>query len=53
MLDSKAVFASRASERGASEAELASLTTMNADTLGTLAFAAPYQPGQADDEPFL
>ena len=52
-LDSAALFADRAKAFGLSESVLEKLKDANLNTFGTLAFASPYQPGQADETPLL
>ncbi len=53
MLDSEAVFESRASEIGLNAAEIGRAKTLNVASFGKLAFAANYTPGQADEAPLL
>ena len=52
-LDSAALFADRAKAFGLSESVLEKLKDANLNTFGTLAFASPHQPGQADETPLL
>ena len=53
MLDSEAVFASRAAEIGLNNAEISTAATLSVNTLGRFAFAANYVPGQADEGPLM
>ena len=53
MLDSEAVFESRATEIGLDAAEIGRAKTINVATFGKFAFAANYTPGQADETPLL
>ena len=53
MLDSEAVFASRALEIGLTRDEIATITRLGWSTYGKLAFASNYTPGQADERPVL
>ena len=53
MLDSSAVFESRAEQIGVNAAELERLRTLNINTFGKFAFAANYTPGQADETPLI
>jgi hypothetical protein len=53
MLDSEAVFASRALEIGLTRDEIATITRLGWSTYGKLAFASNCTPGQADERPVL
>lgn len=53
MLDSSAVFISRAEEIGLNRAEVTKLRTDGLDTYGKLAFACHDVPGQAQEQPLL
>ena len=53
MLDSAAVFESRAEQIGVEQDELQRIRNINANTFGKFAFAANYTPGQADEQPLM
>ena len=53
MLDSKAVFHTRALELGINEAELKVLKDKKWDSFGKIAFASSYQPGNPDETALL
>ena len=52
-LDSHAAFQSRALELGMSKDVLDLLTKGGVKSFGDLAFASPYQVGQADESPLI
>ena len=53
VLDSQAVFSTRALELGLWESELTVLKAKDWNTFGKVAFASSYQTGQADETPLL
>lgn len=53
MLDSRAVFESRATEIGINAAELAGLAAAGVDSFGKMAFSCNYVPAQAEDRPLI
>lgn len=53
MLDSSAVFESRAEQIGVLPDELRHIKEANVNTFGKFAFAANYTPGQADEQPLM
>ena len=53
VVDSEAVFASRAAAIGLSSDVIQLFKTGGIDTLGNLAFASSYVPGSSDDAPFV
>ena len=53
MVDSEAVFRSRATAIGLSDDVQRSLKTAGITTLGNYAFASSYVPGSSDDKPFV
>ena len=53
VVDSEAVFTSRAAAIGLSSDVIQLFKTGGIDTLGNLAFASSYVPGSSDDGPFV
>lgn len=51
--DSKAVFANRCKAVGLSPTEIGALEVAGFDTYATLAFSSSFQPGSADEAPFV